>query len=688
MKIRLMIVVLAFLFAIPALAQLDRSKRPEPGPAPEIKLGEYETFTLENGLQVFVVENHKLPVVDFRLVLDRDPILEGENAGYASIAGDLLRTGTKNRTKDQIDEEVDFIGASLNTGSTSITGSALKKHAEKLLDIISDILLNYDFKQEELDKLKKQYISNIISNRDDPGSIASTVQNVLLYGKDHPYGEPITEKTVESVTLQMCTDYIDKYFKPNIGYLAIVGDVSLDEAKSYAEKYFSGWKKGEVPKHTYSNPQPPAKTSVAIVDRPASVQSVIHVTYPVYLKLGDPDYFSARLMNTIFGGNSTARLYKNLRETKGFTYGAYSSLESDKLVGNFDASLQARNAVTDSSVAEILSEMKKYREQGADEEELQSIKNYVTGSFARSLESPQTVATFAINSAIYNLPADYYQNYLKNIAAVTVKDVNEAARKYINPENAHILVVGNADEIEKGLAQFGSITYYDIYGNEVDTASAEIPEGLTGDDVIQKYIAAIGGKENLEKVQDRTTEMSGKVQGFEIKMTIYQKAPNLLKQVVDAMGAEQVVVFNGEKGIASAAGNTAEITGDNLVKLKIESSLNFIVELDKHNVNVNLNGIEKIDDKDTYKVEMMLEDSSKWIQYYDVESGLKLKEIKTVSTPGGDFAQETLFSDYREVDGVKYPFKVNQSLGAQKLEFTVNSIKVNTGLSDNLFKVD
>jgi len=289
MKNKILILLVLFAFVSMNYGQLDRSKRPQPGPAPVINLGNYDSFTLANGLKVFVVENHKLPKVSFNLIVDRDPVNEKDKAGYIDMAGQLLRTGTKTRTKDKIDQEVDFIGASLSTSSTGVFGSSLKKHVTKLLDIMSDVVLNPQFKQEELDKIKKQTLSGLASQKDDPNSIASNVATVLTYGKDHPYGELTTEATVGNITLDDLNGYYSTYFKPNISYLAIVGDIKKDEAKKLVEKYFGKWKKGEVAKNTFATPSQPLLAKVAMVDRAASVQSVINITYPIDLKVGSPD---------------------------------------------------------------------------------------------------------------------------------------------------------------------------------------------------------------------------------------------------------------------------------------------------------------------------------------------------------------------------------------------------------------
>jgi zinc protease len=600
----------------------------------------------------------------------------------------LLRTGTTTRTKDQLDEEIDFIGASLSTSATGIYASSLKKHTNKLLDLMSDVLLNSDFKQEELDKIKLQTMSALASQKDDPSAIARNVKNALVYGKNHPYGEPVTEETVEPITLEMCKEYYQTFFKPNISYLAIVGDITKKEAENLVKKYFGTWQRGDVPKFSYETPTQPEGIHVAVVDRANAVQSSIRISYPIQLKKGEPEELPAIVMNTILGGSFSSRLNQNLRETNAYTYGARSSTSPDKLVGSFDAFADARNEVTGGAVREFFNEMKRIRNEKVSEDEIESTINFISGGFARSLENPQTIATFAINIERYNLPKDYYTNYLKNIASVDVNDVYDAAQKYIRPENAYVVVVGNNDDIKDSLTGFGEINYYDMYGNEIDESSLGIPEGLTGEDIINDYVEAIGGKENLAKLNDRTTSMEGSVQGIPVKITAYQKAPNLLKQKISAGGMEQEIIFDGQKGVMTAGGNNMNIEGDELEKLKLEATIGLLLDYESHGLNFELKGGEKIENKTAYKVEVKLPSGGKWTQYFDPETGYKIKELKNVTTPQGTFTQETLYSDYREVEGVKYPFEIKQSLGPQKLDFKVTSIEVNQGLQDSFFVIE
>jgi len=683
------ILLTALIIAVPLYAQLDRSKRPQPAPAPEVKIGDYESFELPNGLKVFVVENHKLPRVTFNLFIDIDPVLEKEHVGYVTAAGELLRTGTKTRTKDQIDEEIDFIGAELSTSPNGITASGLEKHKEKILEIMSDIILNANFKQEELDKIKKQMLSSIAVSKDEPNSIARRVSSVLMFGKNHPYGEPETEESVNSITLDMCKNYYETYFKPNAAYLAVVGDINKEKAKALIQKYFGKWEKKEVPKNSYETPKPPLLNKVCLVDRPSSVQSVIAICYPTELKIGSDDEIKAAVTNLILGGSATGRLFMNLRESKGYTYGSYSQLKADPIIGSFFAYAQVRNSVTDSAITEMLKEMKRIRSEKVSEQELEKAKNYLAGEFIRSLENPATIARFAINTARFNLPKDYYKNYLKNLSAVTADDVLETAKKYIKPNNAYILVVGNGEEISKNLVNFsitGKIEYYDVFGNPYDPSLKKLPAGLTVDQVINKYIEVIGGKENLLKVKDRVIKLSGSTQGMNISVTISQKYPNKLMQVIDAGVFQQKTIFDGEKGRIEVMGQSQDLNDEQVESLK-EQAIDAPLDYSKYGLKPELVGIESINGKDAYKVILTSSSGKKTTQYYDVESGLLVRTISNVTTPQGSFAQTMDLSDYRDVQGLKYPFKYVQSFGPQSIELNVSSIEVNTNLPDSLFEV-
>jgi len=665
---------------------LDRSIRPLPGPAPTVLVGNYDSFELSNGLKVFVVENHKIPRVSYTLTLNYDPILEGNYAGYVNAAGQLLRTGTTTRSKDQLDEAIDFIGARLETSPDGLNASTLKKHNEELLTIMSDIVLNASFKQEELDKIIKQTLSGLETAKNDPSEISDKIGKILVYGKDHPYGEPISEKTVNSITLDQCTNFYKTYFKPNIAYLAIVGDITTAEAKALTEKYFSTWSRGDVPASSYSAPHPPLTPVVAIMDRPNAVQTTLSISYPVQLRPGSEDAIKARVTNTILGGG-TFRLFNNLREKHAYTYGAYSQLTPDKLTGRFSATSEVANAVTDSSVTQILFEMNRIRNEQVPLDELTLIKNYLSGNFSLSLENPQTVANFAINTARYNLPKDYYSNYLKNLAAVTSDDVLAMAKQYIKPDNSYILAVGKAEEIASKLKQFskdGKIRYYDIDGNtyDPDNKVKPAPAGVTAESVINNYITAIGGVKKLAKVKDVTIHMTSNMQNMTINIDTYQKMPD--KMLVEVSMGEtklQKQVFDGTRGrsVSPMQGEDKELEGKDLEELKYQAIMFPELDYASHGMKAELLGIEQVNSKDAYKIMVTYPNGMTDTDYFDVVSGLRIRSISQSGTKD--------LSDYKAVDGILFAHTMTQEMGPGTMKLTVASIVINSKIKDDMFLV-
>ena len=670
---------------------LDRSIPPTAGAAPEIKIGDYDKFTLDNGMEVIVVTNDKLPRVSFSLQVDVDPVLEGEKSGMVDLTGQLMRRGTKSMTKAELDEEVDFIGANLSTSGTGISASSLSKHQGKLLSLMSEIILNSDFKDEELEKLKKQTISGLAANKEDPNAIAGNVADVLKYSKNHPYGEITTEETVKNVTVKDCEEYFNAYFKPNTTRLIIVGDVNSKTIKKDLAKYFGDWKEGDVPKNEYEAPSAPKAAEVAFVNKEGAVQSVITVTYPLDFKPGSQDAIKASVMNSMLGGGGfSARLMQNLREDKAYTYGAYSRLSSDELVGSFLASASVRNEVTDSSVTEFLYEMKRMRDEKVDEADLSKTLNKMTGSFSRALERPETVARFARNIEKYNLPKDYYKNYLKNLRAVTADDIQEMAKKYLHPNNAHILVVGNKEEVASKLAKFsadGKVHFYDVYGEPVKETKFEIPEGLTAKDVVQDFLIAIGGVDKLEAIE--SVEINGTMAAMGTTLSMNQKIETGKRLSLEVTMNGQVIqkqIFDGKR--VANGGQVMEVSGKELESVEAQTYIADELYFMKKGFEMELKGHEKIEGSDVYKVALTSPNGVKSTHYYDVKSKLKIRSISLNSTPMGEISVTADMSDYKDVgNGVLVAHKQKQQAGPQTIEAEITSVELNKGFEANVFDV-
>ncbi|MBM3425939.1 MAG: insulinase family protein, partial [Bacteroidetes bacterium] len=594
-----------------------------------------------------------------------------------TFIGDMMMGGTKNRTKDQLDQEIDFIGASLSASATSVSASSLKKHQGKVLELMADVLFNPVFPAAELEKLKKQSLTGLATTKDDPQAISSRLSRAVLYGKNHPYGESQTEQTTKNITLDDVKAYYQTYFKPNIAYLAIVGDIEKAEAQRVVNQYFGAWKKGVVPTFTYPMPVRAAKQAVALVDRSSSVQSVIDVTQPVAMKIGDADYISSRLLNQILGGGSASRLFMNLREDKGFTYGAYSSIEADKLVGNISASASVRSEVTDSAVYEFVYEIKNLVEKGVTQEELDKAKAELAGSFGRSLEQPGTVATFALNTARYNLPKDYYATYLQKLNAYTVADINATAKRLIEPDKFIITTVGNGAEIKDKLAQFGEVVEYDIMGEPAKQLVAEAD--MTAEKVLENYLTAIGGADKVAAIQTAKISMDANVMGTALTIAfVYDSQNGRYGQKLSIGGnvMQKTTLANG-KGSMSVQGNAMEMSPAQLAEAQLNSYLFPEAVYKANGYTATLDGLKDVDGKPAYKVVIATASGAKLINYYAQDSGLKIKYENPAS---GD----TFYGDYQPMNGVLLPMSwtIKSPQIPVPLEAKVTSLQVNVPVTD------
>lgn len=673
-----------------------RAESPEAGPARSIDMGEYNVFEMENGLTVIVVENHKLPRVSYQLSLKNNPVLEGDQAGYLGFTGHLLGRGTSTRSKADIDKSIDFIGANLNTSWSGIFGGSLTKHQDALLDVFTDVLYNPTFPTEEFEKIKTQALSGIQTSKTDPNAIASNVASVVNYGSDHPYGEVETETTLNSVDINNCKNYYQTYFKPNNAYLTIVGDISPIVARAKAEKYFGSWERGEVSDNNYENPQAPSEPRVCVANRDGAVQSVIRVTYPVNLYPGTTEALHTSVMNTILGGGGfSSRLLKNLREDKAFTYGAGSSIGPDRMVASFNASASVRNEVTDSSVTEFIYEMNRIATEQVSAEDLQLAKNIMAGGFARSLESPQTIARFAQNVVRYNLPEDYYETYLERLEAVTVEDVLAAANKYIRPGNVNIVVVGSKDDISESLVQFdgdGEIEYFDAFGKKLEVSDVALPADLTGDVVIGDFLNAMGGADKLKSVKSLEYHYGMSLMGQTMNVDIYQKAPNMMAMKV---GNESMVMqetkFDGTTAFAGGMGGSQKATeGPVFEQAKSQAVMFEQLNYLDGGYTLELKGLEDVEGENCYKVSVTSPAGDKTTEFYSAKTNLLVRTVEVQEmAPGQTMTITNDMKDYKQIDGISFPHKLITT-GAMPvpLEMNATSIKVNPELDNTMFTVE
>ena len=664
---------------------------PTAGPARPVKIGTSHQFTLANGLKVIVVENHKLPQIYYQLTIDRDEMMEKEKSGLAGISGSLLATGTTKNSKAEIDEAVDYIGASLSTGPTGGFASSLTKHTDKVLSLFSDVILKPSFPESEFEKIKTQTLSGLQTEKDDPNAISGNVSNALTYGTTHPYGEITNESTVSNISLEDCKNYYNTYFKPGSAYLVIVGDITPEAAKAKAEKYFGSWPAGKTPEYEYAFPKGVDNTSVAFIDKSGAVQAVINITYALDLKPGAPDVIPARVMNTILGSGFSGRLFKNLREDKAYTYGAYSSLDDDELVGNFSANASVRNEVTDSAITQFFLELDKLRNEPVSQEELDLAKSFIAGGFARSLESPQTVAGFALNIDMYDLPADYYETYLQKLAAVTIEDVSRVAKKYITPSKARIVVVGNKDEVMNKLTAFdkedGKIQLYDIYANpRKDESGAAVD--ISASDLVEKYLTALGGRQKLDAVKSLDQTYTMDMMGTSITSRVVQNAGKFT-MVMSTQGMTIMKqVYDGEKGLMEQGGQQFPVEGSDLESMKEQSVLFVERNYNMEGYTTEVKGMEDVNGKACYKLVVTKPSGTKSTEFYDQTTNLKIKEVQTAIAQGQTSVTTFEYGDYKVVDGINIPHTITVS-GPMPTPIVMkaSTIKVNGDIDPSLFKI-
>jgi predicted Zn-dependent peptidase len=670
---------------------LDRSIQPKAGTAPTINIKDSEVFTTENGITVVLSENHKLPKVSINLVMGSDPRLEGNKAGLSDLAGQLIMSGTSNKSKDELDAEIDYIGASINASSESIFLSCLTKHLPKAMNFYTDIIFNANFPESEFTRVKKQNESNLLSAKSSPDQIADNVERRVNFMK-HPYGEIMTEASLAAITRDDVLAYYKNMFTPEGSYLVIVGDINKAEATKLVNTYFANWKgtksyKAELGQGTFSQ-----GNRVIFVKKPGAVQSTITITFPMKIKSGDADQIPLTVMNNIFGGGGFGtRLMQNLREDKAYTYGCYSSLNITDNGSWFSASGNFRNDVSDSAITQLLFELDRITNGYVTEDELNLTKSSMAGGFARSLESPSTIARFALNIIQNKLDKDYYQTYLKRLAAVDKEAILTMAQKYFTAKNCNIVVVGNEEIIEK-LKVFdtdGKIEFLDAFAQEiVDIKKADISK----EQLIERYILAVTeatsmkeAKKKISKVKSMQQEMELKSAMFPgaLKMTNSFASPNKEGMKMEMQGMVlQREYFDGAKGGSSnMQTGKSELSADEIAaKAK---SVGLFPELNyaENGMTFEIKGIENISGSDCY-ILTTNDGLVDRIEYYDVKSMYKIKSIAVME---GE-ETSTSYGDFKNVDGFIFPHSSNLLVSGMSLSGTVTNLELNGKVDKTTFE--
>jgi zinc protease len=457
-----------------ANAAPDRSQRPAVGDAPDVTLPQPRTFNLTNGMRVVMMEKRDLPLVQINLIIDagsvRDP---ADRDGLASLTAAMLDEGAAGRNALQIADGFEFLGARFSVGAgTHSATMTLRVPAPRLSDALqlaADVVLRPDFPERELDRIRTERLTGLIRRPDDPNSVASVLMDATLFGAQHAYGRSGsgTEASLRAVSTAELRDFYQRYYRPNNTTAIVVGDIDEATARRLLEAAFGGWQRGDVTAARVADAQQVRGRTIYVVDRPGSAQSIVRLG-----RVGVPrttqDYYALEVMNTILGGSFTSRLNQNLREDKGYSYGASSGFGYLPAAGPWTASSAVQTQSTGPALREFMNELRAMH-QPIPVDEVERAKNFLAMRYPAGFQSVSGIAGRLSDMVQYNLPADYFNRYVDNMLAVTKSDVERVARLYLDPDNVVIVIVGDRQVIEQqirneNLGEIRFLTVVDVLG--------------------------------------------------------------------------------------------------------------------------------------------------------------------------------------------------------------------------------
>jgi len=690
MKINGIVILLLITFltnVMIAEEKIDVTKKPEPLPEKEFVFPKFQETKLSSGMKVFIVEDHEQPTFGFRILIPGGSAYDGDKPGLAEIVAEMLTKGAGKMSAYEIASKLDGVGAELNITANPdhfvISGSCILKHIPVLLDVLSQVISNPTFPKDEFEKLKQRVISGIKSEKSRPLTVATSLSKKILYGENHPYGKKKTEESVNSITLDDVKTFFSKFFKPDHATLVITGDVTEKEILPYFEKAFSGWKKGKLAQLTFP-PTKPEPLGVYFVERPASVQSTIVLATPT-VEITHPDYEALDLAASIIGSGFAGRLFRTLRETYSYTYTPFGYQTSSKFANRFACGAEVRNQVTDSAIDVIKEQLYLLATEPASDEELNRIKKVKIGNYLMSFENSEFIASLIQNAYFYGKPMSYLKEYPKIINQLTAYDIQKVAKKYMHPDKAYIVVVGNPD-VKGKLEKYGKIFVYDLDLKPITGEKGKVePVNLKPEDILAKYIAARGGNETIQKINSLIVESKANLsfQGQNLEGKIIDKIKTPLKryQLVDFGMFQSEVWLNNDKSWAKVQGKVEELkekeSDKNIFDLAIWKDFELLSQRFKAEVigKQGNNVLVKFKSPSGYEATV----------YFDANTYLINQIETTEDTPQGPIPVTSNYIKWDTVDGFVFPSKVKNTNPMFTVEVE-NVVKLNEKIDDSEFQ--
>jgi zinc protease len=698
---------------------------PRPLPPRDVRFPPYEIRTLGNGMQVIAVLHHEQPAVSMRLLVRAGSVQDpAGKTGVASLAASLLDQGTTTKTAEQIADQIDFIGGALGTGSGAdlsfVNAVVMKDSFGVGLDLVADVARNPAFAPEEIERQKQQTMSALQVNAGDPDYVANIVFDRLVYGF-HPYGRPNsgTPETLASIQREDLQAYHRQYFVPNNMVLAIVGDVTAEEAFAGAERAFGRWPRADVPAVKIVEPPPPTRR-IIVVDKPDSVQTEIRVGQ-LAIPRKHPDYTAWDLAVKILGGEGANRLHRVLRSERGLTYGASADTEARKQAGDYVAETDTRTETTGEALRLMIDEFSKLPRDRVFERELSDAQAYLSGSFPLTIETPNDIATQVLNVVFYELPVEELGTYRERVNGVTPDDIQRVARQYVRTDRLSVVLVGNAAAFVPQLRQVGFADFEVIPIEQLDVTSATLkrearrvagaaaqrtvraayaPQAAQSAqtdaravELLQRVIEAKGGLAALKAVRtviaDSETTFQMDRGPLSSTTKTYVAYPDKFRVDATVSGAAVSQVYNsGTAWVKDPSGvhDVPPPMRDDFAASVRRDTIPMLIDAAEGRLGVKLLPEEGKDGR-TFAVLELSGAQLPPVKLYVDPQGLIARQAFAAAGPDGrPVDAEEVFSDYRRIDGVQVPFKADVvRSGRVILSRTLKNVALNSPLDATLF---
>jgi predicted Zn-dependent peptidase len=721
-------IALALLIGLPvqAPAQEWPSERPpRPLVARDVKFPSYAMKTLANGLQVIAVSHHEQPAVSLRLLVRAGAAQDPANKpGVASLAAMLLDQGTTTRSAQDIAGSIDQIGGAIGAGAgtdlTFVQAVVMKDSFDFALALVSDVARNPAFAAEEIDRQRSQILSSLKVSYEDPEYLANVVFDRLVYGF-HPYGKPNTgtPESISRLTRDDLVGFHSAYFAPNNAILAIVGDVTHEEAFKGAERAFGDWQRR--PDATPPTPAPPPDPTrrVVIVDRPGAVQTEIRVGH-LALPRKHPDYLAVDLATKILGGEGSNRLHRVLRSERGLTYGASADLETMRQSGDIVAETDTRSETTGEALRLVVDEYWKLQRERVGSGELQGAKDYLAGSFPLTIETPSDIALQVLNAVFYGLDLEELQTFRDRVNAVSVDDIQRVAKTYFKPDRLSIVLVGDASVFEKQLAAAGFPQFERISLSELDLSSADLRRSGSrapaakeeardqaepskdeakasyhkGSDYLRRAIEAKGGLERLRAVRTARAETQTTLVTpdgpVKTASSTYIAYPDRFRVEAALPTGRLVQVYAGGDAWVRGPAGLTEASSAERERFRAGAGrdiISLLLRAERGEIATRALPDVREGDRQLQVLELAGGTPEAVTLFLDPQTALIVRQGYRIDGPGGPADAEELFSDYRTIDGIQVAFRaVVRQAGATVVEREVTRFAINIPLDDALFR--